>query len=302
MFFRLKRDAVKAFYRWRCARIDETAPLKPTPANLVFVSMVSHADLVMYLVAIKSIYSRIGCGRIVVLNDGSLTDTDKVSLERHLGAPAIIDISTVNTGDCPRGGCWERLLAIVDQSADAYVVQVDSDLLAVAELSEISDAVRQNRSFALSTKMGRHVIALSAAEEAVRSSQSEHVQIMAEQNFPRLGYDGRRYIRGCAGFSGFARGSHTRSALETFSRDMQSLIGERWLDWGSEQVASNYLVANDREPIVLPYPKYANYDPGLSGDGTHLYHFIGDYRFTGGRYIKLSRQVIAELSEPSAAS
>ena len=295
MLFRLRRDAAKAFYRWRCAKIDETAPLKPTSANLVFVSMVSHADLLMYLVAIKSIYNWIGCGQIVVLNDSSLTDADKARLEQHLGDPAIIDIATVDTGGCPRGGCWERLLAIVDQSANAYVVQVDSDLLAVADLPEILEAVRQNRSFVLSTKMGRQVIALSAAEEAVRSSQSAHVQILAEQNFPRLGYEGRRYIRGCAGFSGFARGSLSRSTLETFSRDMQSLIGDKWLEWGSEQVASNYLVANDSEPIVLPYPKYANYDPGLGGDGTHLYHFIGDHRFTGGRYIELSRRVIAGL-------
>lgn len=298
MFFRYRRNAARAIYRGLCAGIEKTPPLRTAPADVVFASMVSHADLIMYLVAIKSIYSRLGAGRIVVLNDGSLTEADKASLGRHLGDPTIVDIASVDTGPCPKGGCWERLLTIVERSSKAYVVQVDSDLLAVADLTEVGDAIRENRSFALPTRMGREVIALSAAPDVLRPTPSDHVQVLAERAFPRLGYEGRRYVRGCAGFSGFARGSLTRPALESFSRDMQALLGDKWSEWGSEQVASNYLVANGRDPIVLPYPKYANYEPSLGGEQTHLYHFIGDYRFTGGRYAALSRRVIAELSGP----
>ena len=63
--------------RWRhfrsCRRVLDLPPLEIREAPLTFVSMVSHRDLVMYLVAIRSLYAQIGEGTITIIDDGSLT-------------------------------------------------------------------------------------------------------------------------------------------------------------------------------------------------------------------------------------
>ena len=41
---------------------------------------------------------------------------------------------------------------------------------------------------------------------------------------------------------------------------MTAELGSRWTEWGTEQVTSNYVVANSPEAMVLPYPKYACFD------------------------------------------
>src|SRR3546814_2103893 len=69
-----------------------------------------------------------------------------------------------------------------------------------------------------------------------------------------------RYVRGCAGFAGFARGGDARMLAETFSQEATRLLGaERWARWGSEQVASNMIVANDPNALLLPYDHYFNF-------------------------------------------
>ena len=54
--------------------------------------MVSQRDLLMYLVSIKSIYTKISEGTICIINDGSLTSKAKDILQYHLGSPTIVDI------------------------------------------------------------------------------------------------------------------------------------------------------------------------------------------------------------------
>ena len=91
--------------------------------------MVSHRDLIMYFVAIRSLYAQIGEGAIAIIDDGSLTAADTEILHRLLGGPQIIRADQIDTGACPRGGTWERLLHILDLSSSRYVIQLDSDTL-----------------------------------------------------------------------------------------------------------------------------------------------------------------------------
>ena len=87
--------------------------------------MVSHRDLLMYLVAIRSLYAQIGEGTITIIDDGSLTVRDIELLRSSLGEPKVIGLSQVDVGPCPSGGFWERLLHILDLSTDRYVIQVE---------------------------------------------------------------------------------------------------------------------------------------------------------------------------------
>ena len=116
MFYNLKTKIKRSWYNLNCRAIFETEPLRIQEAPLLFLSMVLHDDLLMYLVAIKSLYWRIGEGRIAVINDGSLTPDDVDRLNYHLGRPDILDVRCIETGPCPRGRMWERLMGLSGQA------------------------------------------------------------------------------------------------------------------------------------------------------------------------------------------
>ena len=294
MFYNLKTKLKRSWYNLNCRAIFDTEPLRIREAPLLFLTMVSHDDLLMYLVAIKSLYWRIGEGSIAVINDGSLTPADIDRLNYHLGRPEILDVRRIETGPCPRGGCWERLLTAMDLCADQYLIQVDSDTLTLNAVPEVIEAYRNNWSFALGTYHGQRIVSLSEAYAFVEKNTSNHVQVLAERCFLNF-LDGEwRYVRGCAGFSGFARGRHGRADAEAWSRRMQENLGEKWSEWGSEQVTSNLLIANASDSVVLPYPRYANINPTLDPAHSAFIHFIGTFRYSRGTYIAETRRLIAE--------
>jgi hypothetical protein len=79
---------------------------------------------------------------------------------------------------------------------------------------------------------------------------------------------------------------------------MQALLGkEKWAEWGSESFASNFFVANAGGAMVLPWPKYASYNPTRDADfGESVFlHFEGTNRFKNGEYVKCSRRLIDDL-------
>jgi hypothetical protein len=70
---------------------------------------------------------------------------------------------------------------------------------------------------------------------------------------------------------------------------------DSWKRWGSEQVMSNVIVANEGEPVLLPYGRYLNFwNEDLPAD-TAFAHFIGTYRFHRGAYADATAQAIAFL-------
>ncbi len=296
MLYNFRNRAARLVHELLCRHIRDTPPLTIRAAPLLLCSMVSERDLIMYLVAIKSIYRQIGEGQICILNDGSLRPESVALLRSHLGEPAIVDIASVNTGPCPRGGCWERLLHLLDLAAEAYVIQVDSDLVARGPLPEVMACYRENRSFTMGTYYGQDFIDLTTASRFAQGWGGNHIQMLAERALASLpDAETRLYVRGCAGFAGFARGSSRRPA-EEFSAAMQGLIGNEWKSWGSEQVTSCYVVANSPGARVLPITKYANFSPRMTLENTALVHFLGQTRFYRGRYAGESRRIVAALS------
>jgi hypothetical protein len=272
-------------------------PLEIREAPLTFVSMVSHRDLVMYLVAIRSLYAQIGEGTITVIDDGSLTVGDIELLDRLLSGPQIIRADHVDTGACPRGGTWERLLHILDLSSSRYVIQMDSDTLTLAPLDEVVDAYRGNRCFTLTTREGARLATLDEASRVTQRSESQHVQTVAESSLSKLqGFRKWRYVRGCSAFAGFGKGAFTRAQAERFSLQIMDLIGVKWREWGSEQVTSNFAIANSANPLLLPYPRYATYDPRLDAVESVFLHFIGTHRFQSNMYVRKSREVVSVLT------
>ena len=178
------------------------------------------------------------------------------------------------------------LAAHLDYVRNHYVIQVDSDTVTIGE-PPVQTAIRENESFTLGTGMGRQITTMSDVCTTMQAFRDDHVQVIAEQSFSGLrDYRELKYVRGCAGFAGFAAGSFSRERVEAFSEEMAGILGKRWQQWGSEQVASNFIVANAPRSAVLPYPRYTNFSPDVPYEQSAFLHFIGTHRFKNNVYVR----------------
>lgn len=297
MMHRIKKTINQIIYNYMCKSILKTPPLSIKPAPLIICSMICRKDVLMYLVAIKSLYRQIGEGYIRVINDGTLDQRSIDFLKFHLGELDIVNISDVPTGVCPSGGTWERLLHIIDLSQHSYVIQIDSDVVVTGAIPEVVALYKTNKSFIMSGSRTDQVFTtLDETTKKAKLLPLTHVQIAAEQSLDMLpnAYK-RRYVRGCSGFAGFAKNAISRAQAEEFSISMEKILQEMWRSWGSEQVTSNYLIANMSESRILPSSKYFSFYPPFKIEGASLVHFIGQNRFKHGIYTQESRRFIGGL-------
>lgn len=281
--------------------ILDTPPIVPRDDGVILFSMMGTRVLLAYLVAIKSVHASLKRGRVVILDDGTLTERDREVLAHHCGNPRIITIADVDTGPCPRGGTWERLLTILDLRRDNYVIQVDSDVVARGAMPEVAQAIADGRCFTLRGEEDSELLDVAAIARQQQVYETTHVQGLIEQQMDRIdipGHDNLRYVRGCSGFAGFAPSTDGRALAEAFSAEAQCLLGRaKWAEWGSEQVTSNFVIANTPDPLLLPYDRYMNFwDEGVPED-VRLVHFIGTYRYDRGTYARAARDTIARLRD-----
>lgn len=277
-----------------------TPPVRTTDDGVVLFSMIGTRVVAPYLVAAKSLHAHLRRGRFVILDDGTLTGADREVLDWHLDSPEILPIAGVDPGSCPRGGCWERLLTLLELRRTNYVIQLDSDTVTRGPVPDVAAAIDAGRNFTLkgdATSVWQPTSAFAGDLAAL--GEGAHVQARIEAVLHRIGAGlpaPSHYVRGCAGFAGFAPGGLTRDVADAFSREASALLGARsWAQWGSEQVMSNVIAANEGEPLLLPYERYMNYwnEPAL---GTAAFvHFLGTCRYHRGMYRRVTREAIAAL-------
>lgn len=278
-----------------------TPPVRPCDDGVVIFSMIGSRVVIPYLVAAKSLHQRLGRGRFAILDDGTLTAADKALLDRHLGKPEFHAIADVDPGDCPRGGCWERLLTLLALRRDAYVIQLDSDTVTTGPVGELVAAIDAGRNFTLlgGAEARLRPVADYADEPGV-DDPGAHVQLAAEAALCRIDAglpEPRLYVRGCAGFAGFVPGGFDRGVADAVSRGASALLGrERWSQWGTEQVMSNVIVSAEGDPVLLPYARYLNFWNEPVPSEASFVHFVGTYRFHGGVYADATRKAIAALA------
>jgi hypothetical protein len=291
--------------------ILNTRPLRLQGESPLFLSMLPRRDFFAYLLAIKSLYAEVGQGRVAVINErgvidhNSLTEDDLAVLRHHVPGIEIIDFCAISTGRCPRGGTWERLVKIVELSQESYVIQVDADTLVSAPIPEVVKCWRANQSFLLGTGSGRTVL---PAPETARMVQGwiktygwtePSICVVAEAALDQIPEAARRsYVHASSGFGGFGRGAFSLDELEWFSTHMSELIGARmWQEkWGSEQIGSNYMLANAPGAAVLPFPRYATFEPHLPPGDHAFLHYIGEYRYNNGVYRQQAGEFISRYN------
>lgn len=292
----ISKEYNRMLFNWMAKDILQTRPIQLTGDSPVIVSMLCHKDVLMYLLAIKSFYRALGRGRIVIINDGTLTKKDIEILDFHVRPSEYVNASELSSPLCPGYISWKKLFCIAHYIKDSYTIQLDSDTLTVGHhLPDVQSHIDTDTSFILGTWENQQPTTMLEAAKAANASDSTHVQMLAEQKFDQLANaDTLKYIRGCSGFDGFAVNSFDLAYLEDFSQQMYGLIGNKWNEWGSEQTTSNVIVANSERGAVLPCPEYYNYW-GKIEDGSNFAHFVGSYRYHGGVYAKLARKIAREL-------
>ncbi|MBL0924450.1 MAG: hypothetical protein IBJ12_08290 [Sphingomonadaceae bacterium] len=284
-------------------QILNTPPIIPADDGVILFSMIGTAVLLPYLVAMKSLHAQLQRGRVMLLDDGTLTKADKLVLADHVGDPVILTLSDVQTAPCPKGNCWERLLAILDLRRDHYVIQLDSDTVTLGCVPEVAAAIDANRSFTLGGGVEDVKHGFMTVPDMIRRIYPDgplysHIQSVIESGLRDVPGAGElRYIRGCAGFAGFSRSTEGRALAERFAVDAGRAVGPRFNEWGSEQAASNFVVANDPDPIQLPYDRYTNHwEEALPPDPAFI-HYIGTYRYDRGSYLASTQRAITQLGK-----
>lgn len=294
----MKRKFDRFLFNWRCKGVYNTPLVKCDPnSDVLIVSQLFHPDMTMYMLAAKSLARFIKPQGFVIVDDG-LLDEDKQVLEEHFESIRFVSSKSMRLGTCPVGGCWERLLTLGQENVANYVIQLDSDTLTLAEPTEVSRCIEEGRSFTLGTNTGTHPIGLEEASRYAHLHTCEHVQNQAERALGEYpGKDNLKYVRGCAGFTGFAKGELTLLNIEEFSTRMEKIVGkEKWREWGSEQVASNFMAANAPDSLVLPVERYPFWKPGVEISQAVFVHFFGTYRFANGMYTRQGLQIIKRLT------
>lgn len=297
--WRTKREA--ANHADAIADVLDTPPIVPKQDGVVLFSMMGTAVLLPYLVAVKSLWHQLGRGRIAILDDGTLTAQDRALLAHHCGDPQIMRLDSVSLGEFPKGGTWERFLTILDNRAGEYWIQLDSDTVTIGPVPEVSDAISRNRSFLFlggrSAEIGPLPLKQFREHFYPDGEQDGHIQTRIESRLDRLPERrGWNYARGCSGFAGFCAQGASRPLAAAFLAEMEGLIGKDDVTiWGTEQVASNFHLANEPQPVVLPYDRYMNYWAKDWGEDTAFVHFVGTHRYDNGAYERASRMAIDAL-------
>jgi hypothetical protein len=255
------------------AGVLHTAPLEQSSAGPSIASLLGTADVLPYLVAVKSLHQRLRRGRFTILDDGTLTGEDRAILAHHCGDPEIVPHQAVRRGTLPAGGAWALLMTVLDRRAGQYWIALDPHTVTLGELPEVEAAMASNRSFAL--------VADGPSGGPARRLERRLAVI--------CGTRGWRYRSGCAGLTGFAAGGTGRALAEAFHGTLAAL-GEI----ATAEAARNLILANEAEPALLPRQRYRRHHDGRPGQGLALVHFPNGAR-DGEPYTEASRAAISSL-------
>lgn len=297
MFYHLRDSFNRAKLTRALRPILNTKPHPSDRQDLLIFSAVSHRDLLMYLAAVKSLAQFLPAVGIVAMNDGSLTADDQAILNIHLPGIRIVSGRDIYTGKVPADTMWQRMFWSIKLAQEAYVIQLDSDTLTLARPDYVIKTIGADKSFILGTSECRAIDTIEARAAAMAKIQSNNIQTVSERAMRHLPDAATRYyVRGSAGFYGFAPGSVRFEDAENLFIEMDRLTEGRFIEYGSEQFAANFLVANTVGAVVLPFPTYAVHDIRDDLTGALFLHFIGSFRFHQNTYVKAARSVIAGLT------
>jgi hypothetical protein len=295
---KITRDYCQWSYHRVAKQILDTPPIVKGDMPFMLLSMVHKRDVLSYLVAVKSFTRHVNPRRIVIVCDPSIDTNDRAIFQSQIPHVELRRADEFVHPDIPRGGCWERLFAISEYNRDQYVIQLDADTVTALPIDEVASAITNHHGFVLGEIQDQGLLSFKDAGEraAALLTPQAHIQTRSEAALPTIGLGkGALYVRGCAGFTGFPASQDMRERLVDFSHRMHRALGNDWASWGTEQVTSNYLVANADRTEVLPFPKYGT--PDQLTDKSAFLHFIGSMRFINMKYQIMTTKSIKDINQ-----
>ena len=296
VLYRVRNNLSRRIFEYQIREILKTPPVKMVEGPLTIVTMVAKFDVSMYLLSMKSFYSRVGFGMIVVIIDQDMPDISRRLLKEHIPGIRMVILEDIDPDPCQRGGTWERLVYVVGLSEQNYVIQIDCDTLTIGEdLHEVIECINNNVAFAYADNNWSIKSLLDYSHESAEIT-SNYVGILLEQTFATwTNAEALKYVRASSGFAGFAKGGASVDLLHCFHAQMRQSLLDRWRDWGTEQAGSNFIIANTPGAIILPYPSYATFPLPTANERAKFFHFIGSNRFDGLFFARQGRRIIDHL-------
>ncbi len=282
------------------AEILNSPPVAPQQDGLVIFSELGTMQMLPYLVALKSFWRQMRRGRVVILDDGTLTAQDRTILAQHSGDPELLRAGEKRRHlPLPAGG-WEGLFTMLERRTGEYWVKLDPDTLTLGPLPEIERALASNRSF---TMMAREQsppepmrLRQFASAFHPKGPQDGDLQMRIESRLGQLsGSDSWRYLEGSGGICGFAACGAGSELAAAFRHQLADMLGEEPIGREAAQVACNFVIANEGAPACLPTERYGQYRGNPADDDLALLHFKGAEKYLNGAYSELSRTVIAAI-------
>ncbi|MBV8574270.1 MAG: hypothetical protein JOZ58_04420, partial [Acetobacteraceae bacterium] len=160
---RVKAELECHRHRATLAGVLRMPPVAERDSAIIVLSQVCARDFLMYILAAKSFARHSEACRFAVLDDGSLTPEHHELLRTHLPGVAICDIDAARSEATPKGGCWERLLKLVEIGQQSYVVQLDADTITLGPLGEVAQCIRSGTGFTLSSETDARIVPLRIA-------------------------------------------------------------------------------------------------------------------------------------------
>src|SRR2546421_3570427 len=216
MFYQLKDRVRRYRFAKACKGVLQASPVATdASSNLVVLSQVQHKDVLLLLLAVKSFARQVRPRTVCVLNDGSLSANDRAVLREHIPGVNMLELAEFRSAICPRGGTWERLLAIASLVRDHYVIQLDSDTLTIGPIEEVRHCIEHQAAFALGTWNNQKIETMRERRETARKlahQTDSHVQVVAEANLDKLDdFESLRYVV-AARVSRALRGNRSRAS------------------------------------------------------------------------------------------
>lgn len=297
---RWRTDDDAARHAEAIAAILDTPPLEPKHDGVALFATIGTADLLPFLVAVKSLHQQLERGHVVLLDDGTLTGEDRALLAHHCGDPEMLGLGEAETSGFPAGKGWEALLTILDRRKGEYWIQLAPHSVTTGPLPEVAQALAINASF---TQLGGedagtqpHSLPEFARRHFPDGPQAGPIAVQMESRLAQLSKPDWRYIRGGTGLRGFAAGGPGQRFAWAFLVQMGEMLGEEALALpGADQVTASFQIASEPRSVMLPHYRYATDTASTFGEDTGFVHFAAPNRFTDGAYTQLSQLAIDRL-------
>jgi hypothetical protein len=312
MFYQLRKRLNNFRFRRSTQGIYNTPPTPCDPvAACTIHTMLGQAELLMYLVAIKS-FLRFGpAARVAAHSDGSLTGVDENYLRVHVPGIRVVtakeaderaknELNPFLSEWRARDASWRRVIDTELWCETPRRMIIDSDILTFRRPDAVLDWIAGGGGtrplmFGSTDPEPAGPIPEGTGKRHIQNIFRERLaQFAAEAKGPAEFYQG-----GTSGYYGCTR-ELSLSEVERLIRAGLA-AGVPMAEWGGEQCLVVYVLSSS-DPIQLDNRKYFNFAPETMDwlNQGAVAHFYGTFRFYRGVYHRLAAEVVRELKHYQA--